>query len=141
MTNEPKKAEIELVGGTTITGKVVTADVESAKQAAIGSQNTQVEAGGNITGRDDARHQVGSVTFQSNDNAILWNAIISLGDKIGEVREKLDDLPNRVAKLEVARLEIKVDPLPVVIYPPLWVWIAAVVVAALIGAFFAGRGF
>lgn len=62
--NEPKKAEIELVGGTTITGKVVTADVDAAKQAAVGEGNTQtdtgggaafgqdVTAGGNVTGRD-----------------------------------------------------------------------------------------
>lgn len=57
-----KKAEIELVGGTTITGKVVTADVDAAKQAAVGEANTQTDTGGgDFTGRDvrtmiDARH-------------------------------------------------------------------------------------
>ncbi len=91
--------------------------------------------GGSVVRRDvdaqefigrDQRHGGSNITFQSQDNAQLWGAIISLSnqladmqdrlnDKIGVVAIKLDGLPDRVNKLE-----IKVPP---IFTPIFWVLI------------------
>ena len=105
-----------------------------------------------LTMRDryDQRASGSSVTFQNPDSAELWRAILSLGaqmcemqsrlsDRISGVDFKLDDLPNRVNKLEV-----KVDPLPIpvpVMIPILLsVWISIgfglFIALLLIGAYF-----
>jgi hypothetical protein len=107
--------------------------------AAIGQHNRQSNVDAR---REDARRydqrddrRGGNVTFQNQDNAVLWNAIVALGDKISEVRERLDSLPERVA-----HLELKPVPIPIsVTYPPLWVILVLLIVCAVIGAFFLGR--
>ena len=91
----------------------------------------------NYEQRDDSRG--GNVTFQNADNAVLWQELRMVNEKISEVRFLLDDIPNRVRILEV-----KIDPLPVtvpipVVYPPTWLIIILVIIIAVIGAFFLGR--
>jgi hypothetical protein len=96
----------------------------------------------------DRYEQQHSVTFQNPDSAELWRAILALGtqmsemqarlsDRINAVDFKLDDLPNRVGKLE-----IKVDPeqLPVMIPIFLALWISVgfglFLALLLVGAYF-----
>lgn len=102
-----------------------------------GAAAHDVQAQRDVTMRDRLHDQRGgSVTFQSQDNAILWQAIIELGNSISSVREKLDDLPNRVAKLEVQFQPVPM-PLPI-IYPPLWAVLSLTFVIVVIAAFFVG---
>lgn len=107
-------SETNTSGGASVTGNVDT---------------------GSFTGRDSRQQsdqRGGSVHFQSQDNAILWQAIIELGDKISSVREKLDDLPNRVAKLEVQFQPVPV-PLPVIYLPPWLVILLIMLFVAVVG--------
>lgn len=67
------------------------------------SVGRDVETGGDLTGRD---RMASSIHFSNQDNAMIWREIIALGDKITEVRIRLDDLPARVGVLEV-RLQVQ----------------------------------
>lgn len=103
-----------------------------------GAATNEARVAGDFTGRDARQH----VTFQSTDNAIIWNAIIDLGNSISSVREKLDDLPNRVAKLEVQFQPLPI-PLPVT-YVPTWIIAMLIVLGMLFvggAAFLLGKGF
>lgn len=118
---EPKKVKIEIgaatiKGAAIIKGDATAADVDTAKQVAVGEGNTQTDTAGGaatqgnvvsdrFTGRDDLRnyqdHRSGNVTFQNPDNAVLLTAIFATNDRVAAVDSKLDNLPDRVAKLEV----------------------------------------
>ncbi len=97
--------------------------------------------GGDMVGRDkhQARtdHRVeqlaANVTFQSQDTAVLWQEIRRVNERVGDVRFLLDDLPNRVARLEVQVQPIQV-PIPVPIIHPL-VWAVITIVAFGVGAY------
>lgn len=151
------------IEGATIEG-VTTATVTNTGGAAA-VQGDVHTGGGNMTGHDSVRYApnttTGNVTFGNQDNAILMNAIITMGNQVNErinavgndlnnkintVDVKLDDLPARVGKLEV-----KVEPVPVpipltiplaVAFPPtFWAMIAIITFGLLAVAFFVGRGF
>jgi len=126
-------------------------EIQTGGGAAMGDAHTR-----DFTARDSSQQHTGSsVTFQNPDSAELWRAIITvsnqlselqarLNDKINDVAFKLDDLPNRVNKLEV-----KVDPVPVpipVVGVPMspaafGLLIAFVGIVASILLFFLGRTF
>jgi hypothetical protein len=63
----------------------------------------------------------------------LWQELRILGDKIGDVRVMLDDLPSRVKTLE--RLEVKVDPS---FSPTFWALVILIVVIVAAAAFWVG---
>lgn len=116
-------------------------------------------SGGGFTGRD-ATHRYGnegsSITFQNQDNAVLWNALITMGGKMQDVAVKLDDLPNLVGKMgtmvstleeRVGKIELRIEPVPVTIPIPVlapvysrdWIIVVLIVLIVAAGAFYAGH--
>lgn len=138
---EEKTIKIE---GATIEGIVPAAATVTDTGGGAAVQGNVETGGGHVIGRDDMRYSpsgnISGVTFTNQDNAMLWNALIALSEKVNVVDVKLDDLPNRVGKLEV-----KVDPASVPIaltFPPtFWAMMAIIAFGLLAVAFFVGRGF
>lgn len=91
----------------------MTKDISTGGGAAIeGSVDT---GGGQMTGRDDASHRQRnsqrsdmqqSVNFSNPDSMQLYLYLTAMDANIRELTVKMDDLPNRVSQLELARLEV-----------------------------------
>lgn len=141
---EEKIIKIE---GATIEGVVPAATVtDTGGGAAV--QGGVTTGGGHVTGRDDVRYApnatTGNITFGNQDNAILMNAIITMGDRlntrINAIDVKLDDLPGRVGKLEL-KVDPKSVPITLAFPPTFWAMIVIIAFGLLAVAFFVGRGF
>lgn len=142
---EEKIIKIE---GATIEGKMPAGSIVTDTGGGVAVQGGVETGGGKMTGRDDVRYSpnatTGSITFGNQDNAILWNAIVMLGDRLNErintIDVKLDDLPARVGKLEVRVPPITV-PVALAFPPTFWAVMVVIGLVLLAVAFFVGRGF
>jgi hypothetical protein len=76
----------------------------------------------------------GSVSISNRNDDSLWQAVMGLDEKISGVRERLDDLPNRVKTLE--KLDVRIDPS---FSPTFWALVILIVVIVAVVAFWAGQ--
>jgi hypothetical protein len=69
--------------------------------------------------RNDPKQSMrsGDVYFNNQDNLQIWMKLIELASKLSDLTMQMDDLPNRVGRLE--RMEVVVRPGPEVVIRPI----------------------